>query len=196
MSALRNTPSDIGVGRGSWAVGPATPRYRRRREDGLTIIRLEAAGAGMASKCEDGRVPGRPDRDGARGSRQADVRRVRTLLRRYDGRWVCDDQFFVKPTSGSRAFAGAIGQAPPYLGAKPYLVVDADRRDGCECIARRLSITTDELPMPEARPKRHAKQGRSLLLRRSSGHKGPTFLLKNPRRTACSWEAKPLNWTA
>ena len=32
---------------------------------------------------------------------------------------VCDDQLFVKPTAGGRAFAGLVDERPPYPGAKP-----------------------------------------------------------------------------
>src|SRR4051812_11277859 len=32
---------------------------------------------------------------------------------------VCDEQLFIKPTVGGRAFAPALAEAPPYPGAKP-----------------------------------------------------------------------------
>lgn len=62
---------------------------------------------------------------------------------------ICDDQLFVKPTPGGRAFAGAIDEAPPYPGAKPCLLVDADRWDDAEWLAELVRISTAELPMPK-----------------------------------------------
>jgi TfoX/Sxy family transcriptional regulator of competence genes len=69
-----------------------------------------------------------------------------------DGRMVamiCDDQLFVKPTAGGRAFAGAIDEAPPYPGAKPCLLVDADRWDDAEWMAEFVRISAAELPLPK-----------------------------------------------
>ena len=62
---------------------------------------------------------------------------------------ICDDQLFVKPTPGGRAFAGAIGEAPPYPGAKPFLLVDADRWDDAEWLVELVRISTTELPVPK-----------------------------------------------
>ncbi|MES3101198.1 TfoX/Sxy family protein [Sphingomonas faeni] len=64
---------------------------------------------------------------------------------------ICDDQLFVKPTPGGSAFAGAIDEAPPYPGAKPCLLVDADRWDDAEWLAELVRISTAELPMPKPR---------------------------------------------
>jgi TfoX/Sxy family transcriptional regulator of competence genes len=69
-----------------------------------------------------------------------------------DGRMVamvCDDQLFVKPTPGGRAFAGAIEEASPYPGAKPCLLVDADRWDDADWLADLVRISTAELPLPK-----------------------------------------------
>jgi TfoX/Sxy family transcriptional regulator of competence genes len=69
-----------------------------------------------------------------------------------DGRMVamiCDDQLFVKPTAGGRAFAGAIDEAPPYPGAKPCLLVDAHRWDDAEWMAELVRISAAELPLPK-----------------------------------------------
>lgn len=78
-----------------------------------------------------------------------------------DGRMVamiCDDQLFVKPTPGGCAFAAAIGEAPPYPGAKPCLLVDADRWDDAEWLAELVRISCAELPLPKSR-KPKAKKG-------------------------------------
>ncbi|WP_174279293.1 TfoX/Sxy family protein [Sphingomonas bacterium] len=67
---------------------------------------------------------------------------------------ICDDQLFVKPTAGGRAFADGLDERPPYPGAKPCLLVDADRWDDRDWLARLIGITAAELPAPKARPPR------------------------------------------
>jgi len=55
-----------------------------------------------------------------------------------DGRLValvCDDQLFVKPTIAGRAYAPDAGEAPPYPGSKPSLVIDAALWDDREWLA-------------------------------------------------------------
>ena len=77
-----------------------------------------------------------------------------------DGRMValiCDEQLFVKPTPGGRAFAGAIDEAPPYPGAKPCLLVDADRWDDADWLAELVRISTAELPMPKPKKPKSKK---------------------------------------
>ena len=73
---------------------------------------------------------------------------------------ICDDQLFVKPTDAGRAFigeAGEVREAPPYPGAKDYLLVEEGLDDGAwlsELIAR----TEAALPPPKKRKKK-AKKG-------------------------------------
>ncbi|MBC3941684.1 TfoX/Sxy family protein [Sphingomonas albertensis] len=77
-----------------------------------------------------------------------------------DGRMVamiCDDQLFVKPTAGGRAFAGVIDEAPPYPGAKPCLLVNADRWDDAEWLAQLVRISTAELQMPKPKKPKGTK---------------------------------------
>ena len=71
---------------------------------------------------------------------------------------ICDEQLFVKPTPGGRAFAGAIDEAPPYPGAKPCLLVDADRWDDADWLTDLVRISTAELPVPKAK-KSKVKKG-------------------------------------
>ena len=40
---------------------------------------------------------------------------------------ICDDQLYVKPTASGRLHAEPVLEAPPYPGAKPHLLIDADR---------------------------------------------------------------------
>lgn len=42
---------------------------------------------------------------------------------------VCDNQLFVKPTEAGQAYAGAIASAPPYPGAKLYLLIENQLED-------------------------------------------------------------------
>lgn len=40
---------------------------------------------------------------------------------------VCDDELFVKPTVSGRAHAEPVSDAPPYPGAKPQMLISANR---------------------------------------------------------------------
>lgn len=61
---------------------------------------------------------------------------------------VCDDQLFVKPTFAGRAFVGQVDEAPPYEGAKPYLVISGERWDDGDWLAGLIRISAAELPPP------------------------------------------------
>lgn len=87
---------------------------------------------------------------------------ARTMFGEYalqcDGKTValvCDDQLFVKPTAGGRAFIGEADEAPPYPGAKPSLLIDADRWDDSDWLCELLRITINEVPLPK--PKKPKK---------------------------------------
>jgi len=67
---------------------------------------------------------------------------------------ICDDRLFVKPTPGGRALAGAMEDAAPYPGAKPQMVVEADRWDDADWLAGLLRITAVELPAPKPKKPR------------------------------------------
>jgi TfoX/Sxy family transcriptional regulator of competence genes len=64
---------------------------------------------------------------------------------------VCDNQLFVKPTAGGRAYIGTVVEAPPYPGAKPYFLIEGafEERDWISAL---IKITAQELPPPK--PKR------------------------------------------
>ena len=64
---------------------------------------------------------------------------------------VCDDQLFVKPTSGGRRLAGSTEEAPPYPGARPCLVIDPDRWDDRDWMRELFQVTATELPAPKPR---------------------------------------------
>jgi TfoX/Sxy family transcriptional regulator of competence genes len=64
---------------------------------------------------------------------------------------VCDNQLFVKPTEGGRAYIGQITEAPPYPGAKMYFLIE-DAFEDRDWISGLIQITAQELPIPK--PKR------------------------------------------
>lgn len=64
---------------------------------------------------------------------------------------VCDDQLYVKPTASGRLHAEPVSDAPPYPGAKPNLLIEADRWEDAEWLGELLRITAAELPTPKPR---------------------------------------------
>jgi TfoX/Sxy family transcriptional regulator of competence genes len=61
---------------------------------------------------------------------------------------VCDDQLYLKPTAAGRALLGRPTEAPPYPGAKPYLLLDAELEDR-ELLASLVRATEREIPTPK-----------------------------------------------
>jgi TfoX/Sxy family transcriptional regulator of competence genes len=45
---------------------------------------------------------------------------------------VCDDQLFLKPTASGRVHPEPVSDARPYPGAKPQMLIEADRWDDAE----------------------------------------------------------------
>jgi TfoX/Sxy family transcriptional regulator of competence genes len=64
---------------------------------------------------------------------------------------VCDDQLFLKPTASGRVHAEPVFDAPPYPGAKPHLLIEADRWDNAEWLGELLRVTAAELRTPKPR---------------------------------------------
>lgn len=64
---------------------------------------------------------------------------------------ICDDQLFVKPTRGGKAFVGKTVEASPYPGAKPAFLISADRWDDADWLAELIRLTDAELPQPKAK---------------------------------------------
>lgn len=64
---------------------------------------------------------------------------------------VCDDQLFVKPTQSGRAHAEPVSDAQPYPGAKPQMLIEADRWDNAEWLGELLRVTAAELPLSKPR---------------------------------------------
>ena len=69
---------------------------------------------------------------------------------------ICGDQFYVKITEAGRKLCPNLEEAPPYEGAKNYLLVD-DTEDR-ELLTRLVTATCAELPAPK--PKKPKKSGK------------------------------------
>ena len=65
---------------------------------------------------------------------------------------VCDDRLFIKPTVAGRSFAPLTEDSPPYRGAKPCLLIDADLWDDSDWLTELFRLSAAELPLPK--PKR------------------------------------------
>lgn len=65
---------------------------------------------------------------------------------------VCDDRLFLKPTPAGRALAPELGEAPPYAGARPSLLVDAERWDDRPWLVALVRATAQALPAPKEKP--------------------------------------------
>lgn len=63
-----------------------------------------------------------------------------------------DGQLFIKPTPAGRALAAGTEEVPPYPGAKPYLLIDADRWEDHDWLIDLVRATAADLPTPK--PKR------------------------------------------
>jgi TfoX/Sxy family transcriptional regulator of competence genes len=68
---------------------------------------------------------------------------------------VCDNQLYVKPTTGGRALLGTPREGRPFPGARPFFLID-DGLDDAETLAALIAVTARELPPPKpkaAKPK-------------------------------------------
>jgi TfoX/Sxy family transcriptional regulator of competence genes len=61
---------------------------------------------------------------------------------------VCDNQLFLKPTPESRTVLDAPHEHPPYPGAKPHFLLDAEIEDRL-LLQRLLLLTAQALPAPK-----------------------------------------------
>jgi TfoX/Sxy family transcriptional regulator of competence genes len=73
---------------------------------------------------------------------------------------LCDDQAFLKPTAGGRALLARVVEAPPYPGAKPYLLLSDELDDGA-LLAALLQWTAAELPEPKPKKPKKVKAKRA-----------------------------------
>ena len=70
---------------------------------------------------------------------------------------ICDDQLFVKQTDAGRKYIGEFVEAPPFPGARPWLLIE-DQIDDREWLSELILITERELPKPKPRAKRKRKK--------------------------------------
>jgi TfoX/Sxy family transcriptional regulator of competence genes len=71
---------------------------------------------------------------------------------------VCDNQFFLKPTDAGKALLDRVKEAPPYPGAKPYYLIDA-QLDDADAAAAIVRATADALPLPKVKPVARPQRG-------------------------------------
>ena len=62
---------------------------------------------------------------------------------------ICDNQLFIKPTDQGAALLEEVETAPPYPGAKPYLLITDDILDDKERLSELVRATFDALPAPK-----------------------------------------------
>jgi TfoX/Sxy family transcriptional regulator of competence genes len=70
---------------------------------------------------------------------------------------IADEQLFIKPTPGGRALASDAGEGSPYPGAKPQLLIDADRWEDRDWLSDLVRVTAAELPAPKPKLARRPK---------------------------------------
>lgn len=73
---------------------------------------------------------------------------------------VCDDRLFVKPTASGRVHAEPVADSPPYPGAKPQMLIEADRWDDADWLGELLRVTAAELPAAKPRKTKRSMQVR------------------------------------
>jgi DNA transformation protein len=71
---------------------------------------------------------------------------------------VCDNQLFMKPTEPGRAFASKAELAPPYPGAKDYLLIEERDIANGPWLAKLARMTLEALPPPKPKKKKVAKK--------------------------------------
>jgi TfoX/Sxy family transcriptional regulator of competence genes len=59
---------------------------------------------------------------------------------------VCDDQLFMKPTEGGRAYFPDFDQGVPFPGAKPWLVVPGELWEDAAWLCGLFAVTAREVP--------------------------------------------------
>ncbi len=69
---------------------------------------------------------------------------------------ICDNQLFVKPTTGGQNFIGKIVFGSPYPGAKPWFLITGDLWDDSEWLSELIRVTARELSLPK--PKKLRKK--------------------------------------
>lgn len=71
---------------------------------------------------------------------------------------VADDQLYLKPTPGGRAWLGQPDEAPPYPGASNWFRIDGERWDDRDWLSRLAALTAAELPLPAPKKPKPSKK--------------------------------------
>lgn len=66
---------------------------------------------------------------------------------------MCDDQLYIKPTDGGKAFIKEYEEVPPYPGAKPYFLISDEYWSNNEWLSKLIQITALQLPIPKKKSK-------------------------------------------
>lgn len=66
---------------------------------------------------------------------------------------VCDNKLYIKPTLSGRAYINEVVEAPPYPGAKPSFLIEAQLEDH-DWLKELVTITVKELPAPKPKKKK------------------------------------------
>ncbi|MBM4400051.1 MAG: TfoX/Sxy family protein [Candidatus Cloacimonetes bacterium] len=70
---------------------------------------------------------------------------------------VCDDQLFIKPTAGGKAYLQEYEEGLPYPGAKPWILIPEDQWDDAIWLSELVRITAAELPPPKPKKPKKSK---------------------------------------
>ncbi len=73
---------------------------------------------------------------------------------------VCDNQFFLKPTTAGRALLDHVQEGFPYPGARPWIVAD-EWLDDDAFVAKLVRVTAAELPLPRPQSTRTTRARKS-----------------------------------
>ncbi len=85
---------------------------------------------------------------------------------------VCDNQFYLKPTDAGKALLDRVKEAPPYPGAKPYFLIDA-QLDDADAAAAIVRATADALPLPQVKTTTTSSARKPKARASSTGKKSP-----------------------
>ena len=70
---------------------------------------------------------------------------------------VCSNRFHLKPTPSGLTYADDLELAPAYDGAKPSLVVPADRWDDEDWLVALIRLTVNSLSKPEKKKRKNSQ---------------------------------------
>lgn len=69
---------------------------------------------------------------------------------------ICDDRLFVKITEKGKELVPALSEAPPYKGAKNYLLVEDV--DDWKLLTKLVKVTCEQLPEPKPKKRTNKRK--------------------------------------